>query len=41
MAIRALDTAGIPWTEAFYGRSSSAVRAGVTAGRTLASAFRA
>jgi hypothetical protein len=36
MAIRALDTAGIPWTEAFHGRSSSAVRAGVAAGLAVA-----
>lgn len=36
MAIRALDAAGIPWTEAFHGRSSSAVRAGVAAGLAIA-----
>jgi DNA-binding transcriptional LysR family regulator len=36
MAIRALDAAGIAWIEAFHGRSSSAVRAGVAAGLAVA-----
>ncbi|HZS60883.1 MAG TPA: LysR family transcriptional regulator [Gemmatimonadaceae bacterium] len=36
LAIRALDAAGIPWTEAFHGRTAAAVRAGVEAGLAVA-----